>query len=45
MSLPGTRWWPAYIGIGSNLDSPKEQVTQAIAELYALPNCFVTGVS
>jgi len=45
MNSPGTRWWPAYIGIGSNLDSPGEQVTQAIAELYALPNCVVTSVS
>ena len=45
MNSPGARWRPVYIGIGSNLDSPKEQVAKAIDELRALPNCVITGVS
>ncbi len=30
------RWRPAYVGIGSNLDSPRDQVEQAIAALAAI---------
>jgi 2-amino-4-hydroxy-6-hydroxymethyldihydropteridine diphosphokinase len=29
-------WWPAYVGIGSNLDSPREQVQSAFKSLAAL---------
>ncbi|MEQ8204532.1 MAG: 2-amino-4-hydroxy-6-hydroxymethyldihydropteridine diphosphokinase [Woeseia sp.] len=29
-------WWPAYIGIGSNLDEPLQQVEQAISALADL---------
>jgi 2-amino-4-hydroxy-6-hydroxymethyldihydropteridine diphosphokinase len=34
-------WWPAYIGIGSNLESPAKQVRQAISALRQLPDCLL----
>ena len=34
MSVP--RWRPAFVGIGSNLDSPRDQVKQAVAALAAI---------
>ncbi len=40
-----TRWCPAYVGIGSNLDSPQDHVVAAIEELGALPETGVTGAS
>lgn len=33
------RWRPAYIGIGSNLESPERQVRSAIKEIDRLPDC------
>ena len=30
------RWRPAYVGIGSNLDSPRDQVETAVAALAAI---------
>lgn len=36
------RWRPAYIGIGSNLDSPGQQVEAAIELLEALDRTVVT---
>ena len=30
-------WQPAYVGVGSNLDGPREQVQDAIAALAQLP--------
>ena len=30
-------WWPAYIGVGSNLEGPREQVLSACARLARLP--------
>jgi len=33
-----THWRPAYIGIGSNLDSPVEQVERGIEALAGLPD-------
>ena len=30
-------WWPAYVGIGSNLDEPRRQIATAIDDLAALP--------
>lgn len=45
MSVAGTRWFPAYVGIGSNLDSPTEQVNRAVSELGTVTDCFVTGIS
>lgn len=32
------RWLPAYIGIGSNLDDPRAQVTRALDALSRLPD-------
>jgi len=34
-------WWPAYIGIGSNLESPAEQVTRAVKTLRETPGCLL----
>jgi 2-amino-4-hydroxy-6-hydroxymethyldihydropteridine diphosphokinase len=35
-------WWPAYIGIGSNLEDPRAQVLSACAHLRRLPlTCLV----
>jgi len=31
------RWRPAYVGVGSNLDSPDEQVTSGITAMQGLP--------
>lgn len=31
-------WWPAYVGIGSNLDEPRRQVASAIEDLGRLPD-------
>ena len=30
---------PAYVALGSNLDSPLDQVTAAFEQLARLPNC------
>jgi len=38
-------WWPAYIGIGSNLDSPREQVERAILAISHLDRCFPAATS
>jgi 2-amino-4-hydroxy-6-hydroxymethyldihydropteridine diphosphokinase len=45
MRAAAARWCPAYVGIGSNLDSPEEQVLTAIAALGSLPDTVVTSVS
>jgi len=45
MCSDATRWCPAYVGIGSNLDSPKDHVLTAIDELKSLSDSVVTGVS
>jgi len=34
-------WWPAYIGVGSNLDSPLRQVESGIRALQTLPDSIV----
>lgn len=39
------RWCPAYVGIGSNLESPQEHVVAAIRELGAIPDTIVTRSS
>ncbi len=36
MNAPGPRWRPAYIGVGSNLDAPRQQVERAVAALGAI---------
>ncbi len=38
-------WQPAYIGIGSNLDDPREQVRRALAGLRALASTRLVRVS
>lgn len=35
----------AYIGLGSNLNNPVQQISQACIEISALPNCTVTARS
>ena len=37
MNTARPHWWPAYVGIGSNLDSPIDQVTRAIDALAKIP--------
>jgi len=39
------RWIPAYVGIGSNLDEPLEQVRTAIAALARLPQSRLISIS
>lgn len=43
MTMP--LWRPAYVGVGSNLDNPVEQVQQGIALLAALPQTVVVLTS
>jgi len=38
-------WWPAYIGIGSNLESPESQVSVAIKALSELPDTRLVSQS
>jgi 2-amino-4-hydroxy-6-hydroxymethyldihydropteridine diphosphokinase len=38
-------WWPAYLGLGSNLDAPLEQIEAAISELAQLPETVLTARS
>jgi 2-amino-4-hydroxy-6-hydroxymethyldihydropteridine diphosphokinase len=45
MGSAAPRWCPAFVGIGSNLDSPEDQVLKAFNALESLPNTIVTGVS
>lgn len=45
MSPAGPHWWPAYIGIGSNLDSPVKQVRSAVSEMTLLPASTLTASS
>ena len=35
--MPRIHWYPAYVGIGSNLDEPARQVEAAFSGLAALP--------
>ena len=37
-------WWPAYIGVGSNLDDPRAQVLKAVDKLRALQGSAQTRV-
>ncbi len=43
MSAP--HWWPVYIGVGSNLDSPQDQVSKAIAALSSLRDTILIAES
>ena len=38
-------WHAAYVGVGSNLDAPRERVLAACAELAQLPDSRLIGVS
>jgi 2-amino-4-hydroxy-6-hydroxymethyldihydropteridine diphosphokinase len=39
------RWLPAYVGVGSNLDDPEQQVRRALVALAKLPATRVISVS
>jgi 2-amino-4-hydroxy-6-hydroxymethyldihydropteridine diphosphokinase len=41
----GSRWRPAYVGIGSNLDSPQDQVERAIDALAKIENTILVRTS
>lgn len=43
--MNGPRWRPAYVGIGSNLDSPRDQVVRAIAALRAIDDTILVRTS
>lgn len=45
MTSKRPHWWPAYVGIGSNLDSPSCQVEQALTRLAAIPDTILTARS
>ena len=45
MNFCNPRWRPAYIGIGSNLDSPREQVVRAVKALRAIENSMLVRTS
>ena len=38
-------WWPAYIGLGSNLNGPEAQVRDAAARLARLPDTLLIALS
>jgi len=39
--MTAPHWWPAYVGIGSNIDSPASQVQRAIENLSKLPQTIL----
>ncbi len=43
MSVP--HWRPAFVGVGSNLDAPEQQVNQAIVALADLPDTLLVSQS
>ena len=45
MNSAGSRWRPAYVGIGSNLDSPQNQVERAIDALAEIENTVLVRTS
>ena len=45
MSSDRARWRPAYVAIGSNLDSPADQVKQAVAALGAISDTVLVRTS
>ena len=36
--MQGVSWWPAYVGLGSNLDEPRSQVRDGLERLRAMPD-------
>ena len=45
MNFHNLRWRPAYIGIGSNLDSPREQVVRAVKALGTIEKSILVRTS
>jgi 2-amino-4-hydroxy-6-hydroxymethyldihydropteridine diphosphokinase len=45
MTVDGSRWLPAYVGVGSNLDDPRAQVMRAMEALGKLPATCVIARS
>ncbi len=45
MNSAGSRWRPAYVGIGSNLDSPQDQVERAIDALAEIESTVLVRTS
>lgn len=43
--MSGSHWFPVYIGIGSNLDTPRNQVKAAVAALKGLPDSIFVSES
>jgi 2-amino-4-hydroxy-6-hydroxymethyldihydropteridine diphosphokinase len=43
--MSGQRWWPAYIGIGSNLESPRQQIAAGNLALGELDDCGYLQIS
>jgi len=39
------RWTPAYVGLGSNLESPRRQLESALSALADLPGSILVAVS
>ena len=38
-------WYPAYVGLGSNLDEPAQRVAEALGALQQLPDSLVVAYS
>lgn len=45
MNAQSPRWRPAYVGIGSNLESPRQQVERAVAALGAVEDTVLVRTS
>jgi len=45
VTTDGPHWWPAYVGIGSNLNHPAAHVTRAFDDLGALPKTVLVARS
>ena len=43
--MNAVRWRPAYVGIGSNLDSPRDQIGRAIVALAAIKDTVLVRTS
>jgi 2-amino-4-hydroxy-6-hydroxymethyldihydropteridine diphosphokinase len=45
VNTPDTRWRPAYVAVGSNLDRPRDQVLEAMRRVAMLPGTRVESRS
>lgn len=45
MTTQQSHGWAAYVGVGSNLESPREQVEQAISAIAQMEGCFLVAKS